>query len=379
MTEINAELEVPNKDYEESNDSNEELKLEINEVVNVPLLPITPEIVPKMIFIVPYRDRKEHKNFFTIYMKHIMEDIPKTDYEIYFAEQKDTRPFNRGGMKNIGFIAMKYKYPNDYKNITFVFNDVDTLPYTKNILHYETTPGVVKHFYGFKFTLGGIFSIRGADFEKINGFPNFWSWGGEDNYMLKRVELAGLYLDRSNFFNILDRNILQMCDGVKKIICRKEAAYVVNMNCNDGLITIRNLNFEVNGEYINVYFFQTNNDPSKLRFEEQDIVNETKIRLDKKDVDNILERKHNEARSANMVRAGYYMGPGPGPGGPGRPGSAPLPPPQPMQHPHPHPHPPQPMQHPHLQQYLPRNMMPPNHSMQRHMGSMGSMGGMRRW
>ena len=79
----------------------------------------------------------------------------------------------------------------------------------------------------------GIFSIRGADFEKINGFPNFWSWCGEDNYILKRVEMCGLYLDRSNFFNILDRNILQMCDGVKKIICRKEAAYVVNMNCND--------------------------------------------------------------------------------------------------------------------------------------------------
>ena len=160
------------------------------------------------------------------------------------------------------------------------------------------------------------------------------------------------------------------------------------MNCNDGLITIRNLNFDVKDEYINVYFFQTNNDTSKLRFEEQDIVNETKIRLDKKDVDNILERKHNEARSANMVRAGYYMGPGPG--GPGRPGSAPLPPPQPMQHPHPHPHP-QPMHphpHPHpqppqpmhpSQQYLPRNMMPPNHYMQRRMGSMGSMGGMRRW
>ena len=78
-----------------------------------------------------------------------------------------------------------------------------------------------------------------------------------------------------------------------------------------------------------------------------------------------------------------HGGPGPGgPGGPGRPGSAPLPPPQPMQHPHPHPHPqpPQPM-HP-SQQYLPRNMMPPNHYMQRRMGSMGSMGsmgGMRRW
>lgn len=350
-----------------------ELELEINEVVAEtspdPIATTTTTttiVAPKMIFIVPYRDRKEHKNFFTIYMKHIMEDIPKTDYEIYFAEQKDTRPFNRGGMKNIGFIAMKYKYPNDYKNITFVFNDVDTLPYTKNIIHYETTPGVVKHFYGFKFTLGGIFSIRGADFEKINGFPNFWSWGGEDNYMLKRVELAGLYIDRSNFFNILDRNILQMCDGVKKIICRKEAAYVVNMNCNDGLITIRNLNFEIKDEYVNVHFFQTNNDPTKLRFEEQDIVNETRIHLDKKDVTNILERKHNEARSANMVRSGYYAGVG---GiGPARPISAPPQPPTHYMHPQHQPH--------HQQHYPPHNlipMMPHAHAMQRHMSGIGAM------
>jgi hypothetical protein len=350
----------------------QELKLEIKEAIEcnegIEGNQTTPPcVVPKIIFIVPYRDRKEHKTFFTIYMKHIMEDIPKTDYEIYFAEQKDTRPFNRGGMKNIGFLAMKYKYPNDYKNITFVFNDVDTLPYTKNLLHYETMPGVVKHFYGFKFTLGGIFSIRGADFEKINGFPNFWSWGGEDNYMLKRVEMAGLYLDRSNFFNILDRNILQMCDGVKKIICRKEAAYVVNLNCNDGLITIRNLNYEIKDEYVNVYFFQTNNDPSRLRFEEQDIVNETRIRLDKKDVDNILERKHNEARSANMVRSGYYTG------GP-RPVSAP---PQPQ--PHPQQLPPSVSFQAQPRQHFPRNfipMMPPGYTNQRHMGGNGGMGGM---
>ena len=365
-----------------------EIKLEIKEVVDEPTsasatatATATTIVAPKMIFIVPYRDRKEHKTFFTTYMKHIMEDIPKTDYEIYFAEQKDTRPFNRGGMKNIGFIAMKYKYPNDYKNITFIFNDVDTLPYTKNILNYETAPGVVKHFYGFKFTLGGIFSIRGEDFERINGFPNFWSWGGEDNYMLKRVEMSGLYLDRSNFFNILDRNILQMCDGVKKIICRKEAAYVVNMNCNDGLITIRNLNFEIKDEYVNVYFFQTNNDPTKLRFEEQDIVNETKIRLDKKDVTNMLERKHNEARTANMVRSGYYTG-----GGMIRPVSAPVHAPlQPTQNPehlrHSEQYPPPVSFQSQPRQYFPRNFIPmmnsqPHANMQRHMGGIGGIGGM---
>jgi hypothetical protein len=250
--------------------------------------------IPKFVFIIPYRDRVEHKEFFTIYMKHVLEDIPKTDYEIYFVEQKNTFPFNRGAMKNIGFLALKYKYPNDYKKITFVFNDVDTVPYSKNVINYDTVSGIVKHFYGFKFALGGIFSIKGEDFERTNGFPNFWAWGGEDNYMQKRVEYAGLCIDRSNFFNILDKNILQLCDGVKRLICRKEAATVVNMTTSDGLVTIRNLNYEFKDEYINVYNFQTMRDPRMLRFEEQNIAVESKIRLEAEDVKNILDRKMNK-------------------------------------------------------------------------------------
>ena len=67
-------------------------------------------MVPKIIFIVPYRDRIQHKHFFDVYMKHILEDIPKNTYEIYYAEQNDKRPFNRGAMKNIGFMAMMEKY-----------------------------------------------------------------------------------------------------------------------------------------------------------------------------------------------------------------------------------------------------------------------------
>jgi hypothetical protein len=251
-------------------------------------------IVPKIVFIIPYRDRVEHKEFFTVYMKHVLEDIPKTDYEIYFVEQKNTLPFNRGAMKNIGFLALKYKYPDDYKSITFVFNDVDTVPYSKNVINYDTTQGIVKHFYGFKFALGGIFSIKGEDFERTNGFPNFWAWGGEDNYMQKRVEYAGLYIDRSLFFNILDKNILQLCDGVKRLICRKEAATVVNMTTTDGLVTIRNLNYEFKDEYINVYNFQTMRDPRMLRFEEQNIALESKIRLEKEDIKNILSVKMNK-------------------------------------------------------------------------------------
>jgi hypothetical protein len=74
----------------------------------------------------------------------------------------------------------------------------------------------------------------------------------------------------------------------------------------DGLITIRNLNYDFKDEYINVYNFETTRDPRTLRFEEQNIAVETKIRLEKDDVKNLLERKMNEVRLpsqyANQMR-----------------------------------------------------------------------------
>jgi hypothetical protein len=43
---------------------------------------------------------------------------------------------------------------------------------SKNLINYATTVGNIKHFYGFTFTLGGIVSITGEDFEKMNGYLN---------------------------------------------------------------------------------------------------------------------------------------------------------------------------------------------------------------
>ena len=41
---------------------------------------------PKIVFIVPYRDRKEHKQFFMKYMEFVMEDYKKEDYDIKYCK-----------------------------------------------------------------------------------------------------------------------------------------------------------------------------------------------------------------------------------------------------------------------------------------------------
>jgi len=198
--------------------------------------------IPKRIFIVPYRNRAQHKFFFSKYMTFLLED--KLDYEIFFSHQCDARTFNRGAVKNIGFIAARNKYPEHYKDITFIFNDVDTMPFNK-ILNYETEHGVVKHYYGFKYALGGIVVMKGLDFERTNGFPCFWGWGMEDNVLQKRCERLGIKIDRSVFYNIGSPEILQLFDGISRIISKKDPWRGEHDNGIDGLKSISQLKYTI--------------------------------------------------------------------------------------------------------------------------------------
>jgi len=198
--------------------------------------------IPKRVFIVPYRNRIQHKFFFSKYMSFILEN--DENYEIYFTHQCDARTFNRGAIKDIGFIAIRNKYPEHYKDITFIFNDVDTIPFNK-IFDYETTHGVVKHYYGFKYALGGIVVMKGADFEKTNGFPCFWGWGMEDNVLQKRCEAVGLVIDRSVFYNIGSPEILQLFDGISRIISKKDPWRGEHDNGIDGLRSISQLKYTI--------------------------------------------------------------------------------------------------------------------------------------
>lgn len=138
---------------------------------------------PDLVFIIPYRNRATQLNEWLTHMTPLLHQY---SYEIFIIHQTDPRRFNRGAIKNIGFLEVKKKYPKTYKDITLVFNDVDTMQKYENQFNYLTRSGTAKHFFGFGYAFGGIFSITAGDFETIHGFPNFWSWGLEDNLIYER-------------------------------------------------------------------------------------------------------------------------------------------------------------------------------------------------
>jgi len=224
--------------------------------------------IPNVIFLVPYRDRKEQYEYFSQHMKTILEG--KTGYQIYYIHQCDKRGFNRGAMKNIGFRMVRNKWPNDYRSITLVLNDVDTMPRYPDQIDYETEFGKIKHFYGFHYTLGGIVSIKAGDFERLNGFPNFWAWGFEDNMMLHRAKAAGLQIDRSTFWPISSQEIIHLNDGNLRPVSKTEFARYIHTT-NAGIQSIHHLVYSINEEtgFVDVvqFFTETQDVTDKFNYD----------------------------------------------------------------------------------------------------------------
>jgi len=219
--------------------------------------PDTPESAPTLVFIVPYRDRENHLKMFSQSMKTYLAK-KQPPYKIFYIHQTDKRSFNRGAMKNIGFLAVKKLYPDDYQNITLVFNDIDTIPTKDLVLNYTTKRGTIKHFYGFDYALGGIVSINAADFEAMNGFPNFWSWGYEDNMLQARSIHRGITIDRSVFYKINDPRIIHLTDTPIREVNRTEFDRFLQ-NTTEGIYSINDLQYTVNMEtgFVDVLEFNT--------------------------------------------------------------------------------------------------------------------------
>ena len=236
-------------------------------------------IVPKLVFIVPYRDREFHRNVFYAWTKDLVE---KNNYLVIFSHQNDKRLFNRGGVKNLGFIYIKEKYPNYYKDIVFVFHDVDVI-IGDSSTNYFTKKGMVKHFFGFKKTLGGAFSITGEDFEKINGFPCYWTWGYEDNAIYQRWRAFNnneVKVDYSQFCNMKDpywyKKSSIIWHGDYRIVNKKESTdnFKNCLNSSDGVKTTKLIKYSTNNFKNKNYLMLNINQFSVLSKETKGAVNE---------------------------------------------------------------------------------------------------------
>jgi hypothetical protein len=159
--------------------------------------------------VVPYRAREQHLELFVPHVRACFaRDLgaSKIPYRVTIVEQENGLPFNRGAVKNIGFLLGREH--SDYT----VFHDIDFLPIWADYSYAETLtplawygaearpiiPGrpelainVLSAFFG------GVVLAPNALFKRVNGYSNlYWGWGFEDIDLGQRIKRSGKTIGR---------------------------------------------------------------------------------------------------------------------------------------------------------------------------------------
>lgn len=145
----------------------------------------------KGVFIVPYRNRFEHRCEFVLHMRTNYPEIP-----IKIIEQADDKPFNRGKLLNIGFLLNDYDY--------YIFHDVDMIPENVDYseprgrpLHLATEVEQFNYTMPYPEYFGGVVLFTKQQFSFINGYTNLlYGWGLEDDVMRRDLHWKGIKIDR---------------------------------------------------------------------------------------------------------------------------------------------------------------------------------------
>ena len=166
-------------------------------------------MLPRLSIIVPYRNRQEHLARFVPHIATYFErdkidrNIP---WQVVIVEQVPGKLFNRGLMRNIGFLLTEGEA--DY----FCFHDVDYLPIWADY-QYPATPArlcwhgaqevpinparpdeVVVNDRNLFF--GAVVMFNKADFRRVNGYSNdYWGWSFEDIDLRMRCVIEGLTIE----------------------------------------------------------------------------------------------------------------------------------------------------------------------------------------
>lgn len=171
-----------------------------------------------MTIITVYRDDKEHtrKQQLQLFINHMDRLFGRYKVHIIVVEQSEEHPFNIGALKNIGM----HLVPRQNRKGTVILTDIDMLPDTSlhkfyvrrappkkvlalawrgtRYLVYEKNPFV-----------GGAISVQWKDFtQSLNGYSNvYYGWGGEDNDLVIRCQLAGIGITYPSEGGVLDTEL----------------------------------------------------------------------------------------------------------------------------------------------------------------------------
>jgi hypothetical protein len=155
--------------------------------------------------VIPYRDRP-------VALKTLLQQLLRySNLKIIICEQEAGESFNRGWLKNVGFILSGAAGFD-----TVYFHDVDTIPGPK-FVGYKESCHSVQHLYGHTHTLGGIVAVPAHLFIGANGFTNqLASWGGEDRLLynalqphVRRPHWTARFSDNSRVYEINEDGIIE--------------------------------------------------------------------------------------------------------------------------------------------------------------------------
>jgi len=156
-------------------------------------------------FIIPYRNRNAHLQEFIKRFTGYLEgkDI---DAHFYVIHQITPGAFNRGAMKNIGFLEACKTRPDGL----FIFHDVDTYPTAWGSIPYDAKPGTFRRpvLNSSPNNLGLICSCWKTEYERVNGFPNYTGWGAEDGVLYHRAMKLGVPIDEHSAVHYQDRTVV---------------------------------------------------------------------------------------------------------------------------------------------------------------------------
>lgn len=147
--------------------------------------------------LIPYRDRPQQLDSMLRITARCLARAG-ADASMFVLEQAAGLHFNRGALLNAGFLLLA---GSGYD--CFVIHDVDTVCGPRESVAYRcpsgdrplhlTPPGLHPRDNYPEF-LGGNIVFTPAQFALVNGFQHsFWGWGKEDNNMVRRLQLHGMW------------------------------------------------------------------------------------------------------------------------------------------------------------------------------------------